>query len=270
MELLRKHLNQLLKEAIELDNSLLAKLPKSILQEAIQGKLVPQITEEGTAESLLEKIKEQKQKLVKEGKLKKSALNDSVIFKGDDNRHYEKIGKTVQCIEDEIPFEIPESWSWARGKSIFLPMESEKPKDDFIYIDVDAVNNKKYRIDNPKYIKKGEAPSRASRKLHKNDVLFSMVRPYLKNIALVTDEYKNAIASTGFYVITPCVGINPQYLYWMMLSSYVVDGLNIFMKGDNSPSINNCHIEEYLYPIPPEKEQQRIVAQIDELFEQLR
>ena len=148
-------------------------------------------------------------------------------------------------------------------------MESEKPKDDFVYIDVDAVNNKKYRIDTPKYIKKGEAPSRASRKLHKNDVLFSMVRPYLKNIAIVTDEYKNAIASTGFYVITPCEGINPLYLYWMMLSSYVVDGLNMFMKGDNSPSINNCHIEEYLYPIPPEKEQQRIVAQIEKLFEQL-
>lgn len=148
-------------------------------------------------------------------------------------------------------------------------MVSEKPKEDFVYIDVDAVNNQKNKIDNPKCIKKGNAPSRASRKLHENDVLFSMVRPYLKNIALVTDEYKNAIASTGFYVMTPCVGICPQYLYWMVLSSYVVDGLNTFMKGDNSPSINNCHIEEYLYPIPPKAEQQRIVAQIEKLFEQL-
>ena len=149
-------------------------------------------------------------------------------------------------------------------------MESEKPKTDFVYIDVDAVNNKKYRIDNPKCIKKGNAPSRASRKLHENDVLFSMVRPYLKNIALVTTEYKNAIASTGFYVITPCEDIYPQYLFWMMLSGYVVDGLNMFMKGDNSPSINNCHIEDYLYPMPPETVQKRIVKQIEALFQHLK
>jgi type I restriction enzyme S subunit len=245
-------------------------LKKSILQEAIQGKLVPQIDSEGTAHELLEQIKAEKRKLVKEGKLKKSALNDSVIFRGDDNKYYEQVGESVADISEQIPFDIPETWSWSRGKNIFLPMESEKPKNDFVYIDVDAVNNKKYIIDNPKHITTENAPSRASRKLHENDVLFSMVRPYLKNIALVTNEYKNAIASTGFYVITPCIGIYPQYLYWMMLSSYVVDGLNMFMKGDNSPSINNCHIEEYLYPIPPESEQQRIVAQIEKLFEQLR
>lgn len=89
MESLRKHLNQLLKEAIELDNNLLNRLPKSILQEAIQGKLVSQIASEGTAHELLEQIKIEKQKLVKEGKLKKSVLNDSVIFKGDDNKYYD-------------------------------------------------------------------------------------------------------------------------------------------------------------------------------------
>ena len=89
MESLRKHLNQLLKEAIELDNNLLNRLPKSILQEAIQGKLVPQIKEEGTAQALLEQIQQEKQKLVKEGKLKKSVLNDSAIFRGDDNRYYD-------------------------------------------------------------------------------------------------------------------------------------------------------------------------------------
>lgn len=93
MESLRKHLNQLLKEAIELDNNLLNRLPKSILQEAIQGKLVPQIKEEGTAETLLEQIRQEKQQLVKDGKLKKSALNDSVIFKGDDNRNCPHHGK---------------------------------------------------------------------------------------------------------------------------------------------------------------------------------
>ena len=252
-----------------LDANIKESLKKSILQEAIQGKLVPQIAGEGTAHELLEQIKAEKLNLVKKGKLKKTALNDSVIFRGDDNKYYEQVGKSVADISEQIPFDIPETWSWSRGKSIFLPMESEKPKNDFVYIDVDAVNNIKYIIDNPKHITTENAPSRASRKLHENDVLFSMVRPYLKNIALVTNEYKNAIASTGFYVITPCIGIYPQYLYWMMLSSYIVDGLNMFMKGDNSPSINNCHIEEYLYPIPPESEQQRVVVQIETLFEQL-
>ena len=273
LSLLHPYITQYGECQIKLDyinKEILDKFKKSILQEAIQGKLVPQLTEEGTAQDLLEQIKIEKLNLVKGGKLKKSALATSVIFCSGDNKYCEKIGKNIVDISDQISFDVPETWSWARGKSIFLPMESEKPKDDFVYIDVDAVNNKKYKIDNPKYIKNGNAPSRASRKLHKNDILFSMVRPYLKNIAIVTDEYKNAIASTGFYVITPCMGISPQYLYWMMLSSYVVDGLNMFMKGDNSPSINNCHIEEYLYPIPPKAEQLRIVAQIEKLFEQLR
>ena len=245
-------------------------LKKSILQEAIQGKLVPQFVEEGTSSDLLDQIKAEKQKLVKEGKLKKSVLSDSVIYKGDDNRYWEKIGNEPNCIDEEIPFEIPSSWSWIRGKHAFLPMESIKPKTDFIYIDVDAVNNKLNIIDKPKMILAGNAPSRATRKLHKNDILFSMVRPYLKNVALVPDKFEEAVASTGFYVITPSVGYHPQFLLLMMLSNYVVDGLNSFMKGDNSPSINNCHIENYLYPLPPLAEQQRIVAQIEKLFAALR
>ena len=90
------------------------KLQKSILQEAIQGKLVPQIAEEGTAEKLLAEIRKEKELLVKEGKLKKSVLSDSVIYKGDDNKYFEKIGNTEMDITDEIPFEIPDSWSWVR------------------------------------------------------------------------------------------------------------------------------------------------------------
>ena len=246
------------------------KLKKSVLQEAIQGKLVSQLEEEGTAKELLEQIEAEKQKLVKEGKLKKSALSDSVIFRGDDNRYYEKIGKKCVDITEQIPFDLPDSWSWARGKSVFMPMESTKPSSDFVYIDVDAVNNRLNIIDKPKKVRIENAPSRATRKLHKNDLLFSMVRPYLKNIALVDDIYKDAIASTGFYVITPSLGYYPMFLYYLMLSNYVVDGLNSFMKGDNSPSINNCHIEYYLYPLPPIKEQQRIVEKIEQLMQLLK
>ena len=246
------------------------KLKKSVLQEAIRGKLVPQLAEEGSAQDLLEQIKLEKQKLAKEGKLKKSALASSVIFRGDDNRYYEKIGKKCVDITEEIPFDLPDSWSWARGKSVFMPMESTKPSSDFVYIDVDAVNNRLNIIDKPKKVRIENAPSRATRKLHKNDLLFSMVRPYLKNIALVDDIYKDAIASTGFYVITPSLGYYPMFLYYLMLSNYVVDGLNSFMKGDNSPSINNCHIENYLYPLPPIEEQQRIVEKIEQLMQLLK
>ena len=106
-------------------------LRKSILQEAIQGKLVSQITEEGTAQELLEKIQQEKQKLVKEGKLKKSALTDSVIYKGDDNKYWEKKNKTEKDITDEIPFEIPDSWCWIRLNNLcnitngFTPLRTE-------------------------------------------------------------------------------------------------------------------------------------------------
>ena len=101
-----------------LNNVIKNKLEKTILQEAIKGKLVPQIAEEGTAHELLEQIKAEKQKLVKEGKLKKSTLNDSVIFRGDDNKYWEKKGTTCECIDEDIPFDIPKSWAWARLETI--------------------------------------------------------------------------------------------------------------------------------------------------------
>ena len=242
-------------------------LKNSILQWAIQGKLVPQDPNDEPASVLLERIRAEKAKLVKEKKIKKDK-NESIIYRGEDNSYYEKFLATgeMKCIDEEIPFEIPATWEWVRGKSVFLPMESTKPAKDFVYIDVDAVNNKTNSIDKPKFILKTNAPSRATRKLHKNDILFSMVRPYLRNIALVPEEYANAIASTGFYVITSLNALFPKYIFLLMLSSYVVDGLNSFMKGENSPSINNCHIEDFLYPLPPLTEQHRIVAKVEELL----
>lgn len=98
----------------ELNIEIQDKLKKSVLQEAIQGKLVQQIAEEGTAQELLELIKEEKRKLVKEGKLKKSALNDSVIFRGDDNKYYELIDNSPVCIDEFLPFQIPETWAWCK------------------------------------------------------------------------------------------------------------------------------------------------------------
>ena len=107
-------------EALDrLNTEIYDKLKKSVLQEAIQGKLVPQDPNDEPASKLLERIKAEKTKLFKEGKLKKKDLVDSVIFKGDDNKYYEKIGSEVTCIDDEIPFEIPDSWAWIRLGNIF-------------------------------------------------------------------------------------------------------------------------------------------------------
>ena len=118
MEQLKKRLNQLLNEAIELDRHLLAALPKSILQEAIQGKLLPQNPNDEPASILLERIREEKQRLLKEGKLKKKDITDSIIFKGDDNKYFEKVENDVLYLENEIPFEIPETWAWVRLNDI--------------------------------------------------------------------------------------------------------------------------------------------------------
>ena len=145
-------------------------------------------------------------------------------------------------------------------------MESIKPKSHFVYIDTDAVNNKKNVIDNPKNVLFKNAPSRATRRLHANDILFSMVRPYLKNIAYVDERFASAIGTTGFYVITTSSSLYQPYIFKMMLSDYVVSGLTEYMKGDNSPSINNGHIEDFLYPIPPLSIQHRIVEKIEEVF----
>lgn len=240
------------KAAVELEtlNKILPdKLRKSVLQEAIHGTLVPNDIPEGeaTGAELLQQILNERQEKENKEKGKKA----------------KKL--TLSTIEEE-PWELPEGWCWCRGKDIFFPMESIKPKSDFVYIDTDAVNNKKNVIDNPKNVLLKNAPSRATRRLHANDILFSMVRPYLKNIAYVDERFASAIGTTGFYVITTSSSLYQPYIFKMMLSDYVVSGLTEYMKGDNSPSINNGHIEDFLYPIPPLSIQHRIVEKIEEVF----
>ena len=171
---------------------------------------------------------------------------------------------------EEQPYEVPENWVWVYGQNIFMPMESRKPDgEDFYYIDIDAIDNKNQVVTEAKKIKTAQAPSRASRKLHTGDTVFSLVRPYLKNIAYIDVQLSDCIASTGFFVCTPNAALNDKYLYRLMVSSYVVDGLNKHMKGDNSPSIRKDDIENYPFPLPPLSEQQRIVKRIEELFAKL-
>ena len=203
-----------------------------ILDLAIHGKLVPQDPNDEPASELLKRINP------------KAEITC-------DNEHSEK---------------LPQNWTLAKGKNIFAPMKSTKPKDkEFQYIDIDSIDNRRQIIRKIKTIQTKNAPSRASRFTQKNDVVFSMVRPYLRNIAKVAND--NCIASTGFYVCSSIPQIlNSDYCYYLMTSDYVVNGLNQFMKGDNSPSINKGHIDNWLFALPPLVEQQRIVQKIETLF----
>lgn len=172
--------------------------------------------------------------------------------------------------ESEQPYSVPENWCWTKGCAFLKPMETKHPEGEvFRYIDIDAIDNKKQQVTEPKTLLVKDAPSRASRKLRTGDTIFSMVRPYLMNIAYIDETISNSIASTGFYVCTPAENVNPLYLYYLMTSPYTVEGLNRYMKGDNSPSIRKDDIENYPYPIPPLAEQQRIVGRIESLFAKL-
>ncbi len=260
----------------ELKSALPQSLKKAILQEAVQGKLTEKWRQERAASfenqnSVSERSERQTgtqllDRIIKERNVKALAQWQEALKT---NPKAKKPAPIVasKIEEDEIPFEIPEDWCWVRGTDIFAPMESIKPQcDNFVYIDTDAVNNQLNIIDNPKFLLSKQAPSRASRKLHNGDVLFSMVRPYLKNIAYVDEKYSTAIASTGFYVMTQIGMYNPKYLYYAVLSPYVIDGLHKFMKGDNSPSINTTDIDNFIYPLPPLAEQEAIVAKLEEVL----
>ena len=172
--------------------------------------------------------------------------------------------------EGEQPYPVPGNWCWMRGRAFLKPMETKRPEGEvFRYIDIDSIDNKRQQVTEPKNLQVKDAPSRASRKLRTGDTVFSMVRPYLMNIAYIDETISNSIASTGFYVCTPTENVNFLYLYYLMTSPYTVDGLNRYMKGDNSPSIRKDDIENYVYPIPPLPEQQRIVNRIESLFAKL-
>lgn len=237
-----------------------------ILDLAIRGKLVPQDPNDEPASILLEHIRAEKEELIKQGKIKRDK-KESVIFKGEDNSYYEKIGNKYVCIDSEVPFDLPFGWIWCRGYSCFSGMETRHPDGKYFkYIDIDSIDNKVHKIKCPKVIATKDAPSRANRCVKTGSVLFSFVRPYLKNIAYVDEKNKDCIASTGFYVCNSNGVLYPSFMYYLMISEYVVQGLNQFMKGDNSPSISKDNIENWLYPIPPHNEQKRICSKLEELI----
>lgn len=282
MESLRKHLNQLLKEAIELDNNLLNRLPKSILQEAIQGKLVPQIKEEGTAETLLEQIRQEKQQLVKDGKLKKSALNDSVIFKGDDNKYWEKVNGELICIDYEIPFEIPQTWSWVRldyicsyihrGKS---PKYSDKMKYPVVAQKCNQWSG--FSLEKAKFIEPQSISSYSNEQfLEDEDLMWNSTGlGTLGRMAIYYSQlnpYELAVADSHVTVIRPYKQyVKPEYLYFYFSSNTVQSVIEDKSDGSTKQKeLATKTVKVYLVPLPPLEEQQRIIKKVNEVTSIMR
>ena len=245
-------------------------LKKSILQEAIQGRLVPQITEEGTAKELLERIKKEKQKLVKEGKLKKSALATSVIFQGDDNKYYEQIGKNCIDITEEIPFEIPNNWIWTRMGQIGDWGAGSTPQrgnqdyygGNILWLKTGELNNDIVYDTEEKITQR--AFQDCSLRMNKiGDVLIAMYGATIGKLAIVGKELTTNQACCG---CTPYVVYNWFLFYFLMASrdSFIKKG-----EGGAQPNISRVKLVEHLIPLPPLNEQKRIVKRIETLFEQL-
>ena len=245
-------------------------LKNSILQMAVQGKLVPQDPNDEPASVLLERIRAEKEKLIKEGKIKKEK-NPSVIFRGADNLPYEKIGKNEPvCIADEVPFEIPESWEWVRLGNLTYNHGQKKPSSEFCYIDIGSIDNQHQRLNEKETIVAPEnAASRARKIVKTGDILYSTVRPYLHNMCIIDREFtKEPIASTGFAVLKCCADYSNAFLFYYMMSpdfdNYANDSDN--SKGVAYPAINDERLSNALIPVPPVMEQYRILNQLSKVL----
>ena len=234
-------------------------LKKSVLQEAIQGKLVSQIASEGTAHELLEQIKTEKQKLVKEGKLKKSALNDSVIFRGDDNKYWEKSTECMECIDDKIPFEIPSTWCWVRHNQLFeISGGSQPPKSQFVdnpksgYIRLYQIRD--YGSNPmPVYIPK----EKANKITKEGDILLARYGGSLGKVFWAKDGAYN-VAMAKVIPLFDSEFVNKQYLFLFYQSS-----IYQYLVKDHSRSaqagFNKDDLTDLFFPLPPLEEQSRIV-----------
>ena len=246
-------------------------LRKSILQEAIQGRLVPQDPDDEPASNLLQRIKEEKLRLVKEGKLKKKDIVDSVIYKGDDNRYFEKIGKEVTCIDEDIPFEIPESWQWCRVKQI-LDIGSAR-----------RVHQKDWRNTGIPFYRAREIGKLAEYGYVNNELFidFELYKEFsTSGVPLPGDLMVTAVGTLGkVYVVKDndlfyykdgsvlCLNnryyLNPLYLKYVIESPMFINQFVGESQGTTVATLTMVRFNEYLMPIPPLREQERIVKAID-------
>ena len=246
-------------------------LKKSILQEAVQGKLVPQDPSDEPAEALLERIRAEKQRLIKEGKIKKDK-HESVIFRRD-NSHYEKRGSEEVCIDEEIPFEIPENWAWCRASSLGTMIRGR------------GIKRTETVAQGRPCIRYGEiyttyetsfdsAVSFVPETLDKDclhfssgDVVFTLTGEnkvdIAKTVAFLGD---GQIAAGGDLAFWTHHGMNPLYLVYYMASPYCIELKRRTATGDIIVHISTSKVGDFLVPIPPIKEQNRIVSAIEQLF----
>ena len=246
-------------------------LKKSILQEAVQGKLVPQDPSDEPAEALLERIRAEKQRLIKEGKIKKDK-HESVIFRRD-NSHYEKRGSEEVRIDDELPFEIPENWSWCRASSLGTMVRGR------------GIKRTETVAQGCPCIRYGEiyttyetsfdaAVSFVPESLDKDclhftsgDVVFTLTGEnkvdIAKTVAFLGD---GQIAAGGDLAFWTHHGMNPLYLVYYMASPYCIELKRRTATGDIIVHISTSKVGDFLVPVPPLNEQNRIVSAIEQLF----
>ena len=223
----------------------------ALLQAAMQGKLTEQLPSDSSVDDLLETIHKEKEQLIKEKKIKK-----------------EKPLKPIS--EDEIPFDIPDSWRWVRLRDIVYNREQKKPSDKFSYIDIGSIDNVHQKLSNDDNIVEAKnAPSRARKTVKFGDIIYATVRPYLHNTCIIDRKFQyEPIASTGFAVLTCHTGIVNKYLLLYLLSpqfdKYANDTDNA--KGIAYPAINDQKLYQAVIPLPPIEEQRRIVQTLEKML----
>ena len=248
-------------------------LRKSVLQEAIQGKLVPQDASEEPAAILLQRIKEEKLRLVKEGKLKKKDLVESTIYRGDDNKYFEKKDKDIVCIDEEIPFDIPETWAWVRLSDVV----QVNPKNDvpdntlaaFIPMErIDATFLSSFTYLERKW---GDIKSGFTH-FADGDVAFAKITPCFQNRkSMILKGLPNGVGAgtTELKVLRPYADtIDREYLLFFLESSYFVEEAT-FKGTANQQRIISGYMENKLFPVPPLYEQCRIAEKIKESYKRI-
>ena len=258
----------------ELNITIKESLKKSILQEAIQGKLVPHLTEDGTAQDLLEQIKTEKLKLVKEGKLKKSALATSVIFRGDDNKYWEKTEDDAVCIDEEIPFEIPSNWAWVRLDDICSFIHRGKSPQYSPIKKYPVVAQKcnqwvGFSLEKAKFIEPQSITSYNSEYfLQDRDLMWNSTGlGTLGRMAIyytILNPYELAVTDSHVTVIRPYkTYIVSEYLYYYFASNTVQSVIEDKSDGSTKQKeLATKTVKSYLVPLPPFAEQLRIVQKI--------
>ena len=256
-----------------LNDSFPERLKKSILQEAVQGKLVPQDPSDEPAEALLERIRAEKQRLIKEGKIKKDK-HESVIFRRD-NSHYEKLDGVDRCIDDELPFEIPDSWVWVRLIDICEYIQRGKspkysPIKKYPVIAQKCNQWSGFSIEKAQFIEPESITSYGrERFLQDNDLMWNSTGlGTLGRMAVyksASNPYGLAVADSHVTVIRPLKEfISPQYLYYYFSNPTVQSVIEDQADGTTKQKeLSATTVRTYLVPLPPYNEQIRIVKQIE-------